>query len=590
MRFNRTRYPLRTIVRWLWHHHKGFRVQAMVNMVIGLLLVGLGLLGVELVRRLTDIATGTREGDLAITAILLGSVILSEMLLRIILTWVRAVIGVKAQNRFQQYFFARILRGEWRGVEHMHSGDLLNRLFADVGDIMSLLTEVLPSLVIIMVQFIASFVYLYAMDSMLAVILIAAAPVFIFLSRLYFNKMRRIVRKIKDSNSALQSLIQESIQHKMVVKVMERGDSMVDRLEKRQKLLRWQVKQRARFSIMSKVMVNVGFAGGYLAALVWGLFQLQGGGITMGILMAFTQLIGRIQRPLLDMARLLPTLVSSLTSCERLMELERFPLEPRLQPVKVEGSVGVRLENVTYRYKKNGKPILKNFSHDFRPGSFTAILGETGAGKTTIIRMLLALIRPQEGQVSLYSDSTVEPVPVTNATRCNFSYVPQGNTLFSGTIRENLLMGNPNATSKEMHEALRLARAEFVETLPEGIDTMCGESGGGLSEGQAQRVCIARALLRPCQILLLDEATSALDMQTEREVLQTLKTYRPELTIIFITHRLAVCDYTTDTLTMEHNDEEFEEKDTTPIPKDLQIKQSFESESLIGSNGFGENS
>lgn len=548
MRLNKTKYPLRQILRWLWSHHKGCRVQAVTNVVVGLLLVGLGLAGVETLRRLTDIATGAREGDILAMAGLFASILVMELLLHIASTWVAAVLGVKTQNLMQQKFFARLLNGKWSGVERFHSGDVLNRLFGDVGDIVRLMTEVLPSAVVVVVQFVASFVYLYTMDSSLALILIVVSPIFLILSRLYFMKMRRIVRKIKDSNSALQSIIQESVQHKMVIKVLERSGLMVDKLESRQKVLRGQVKSRARFSIFSKTLINVGFAGAYLTALVWGLLQLQEGLITVGVLMAFTQLINRIQRPLLDMARLLPTFVNSMTSAERLMELEELPLEQVGQARAIDGKVGIRFTDVTYSYSDNGRTVLRCFSHDFRPGTFTAILGETGAGKTTLIRLMLALIRQNSGKVCLYNDK--DEFDADTTTRCNFSYVPQGNTLFSGTIRDNLLMGQPGATEEQMRRALNAAMADFVFELPDGLDTVCGEQGGGLSEGQAQRIAIARALIRPCRVLLLDEATSALDVQTEHSLLENIKREFADTTIIFVTHRLAVVGFTSDQLTM----------------------------------------
>lgn len=548
MRLNKTKYPLRQILRWLWSHHKGCRVQAVTNVVVGLLLVGLGLAGVETLRRLTDIATGAREGDILAMAGLFASILVMELLLHIASTWVAAVLGVKTQNLMQQKFFARLLNGKWSGVERFHSGDVLNRLFGDVGDIVRLMTEVLPSAVVVVVQFVASFVYLYTMDSSLALILIVVSPIFLILSRLYFMKMRRIVRKIKDSNSALQSIIQESVQHKMVIKVLERSGLMVDKLESRQKVLRGQVKSRARFSIFSKTLINVGFAGAYLTALVWGLLQLQEGLITVGVLMAFTQLINRIQRPLLDMARLLPTFVNSMTSAERLMELEELPLEQVGQARAIDGKVGIRFTDVTYSYSDNGRTVLRSFSHDFRPGTFTAILGETGAGKTTLIRLMLALIRQNSGKVCLYNEK--DEFDADTTTRCNFSYVPQGNTLFSGTIRDNLLMGQPGATEEQMRRALNAAMADFVFELPDGLDTVCGEQGGGLSEGQAQRIAIARALIRPCRVLLLDEATSALDVQTEHSLLENIKQEFADTTIIFVTHRLAVVGFTSDQLTM----------------------------------------
>ena len=551
MRINKTKYPTRTLVAWLWKHHRKCRTQAIVNVVIGLLQVALGLYGVDLLKRLTDVAAHNHEGNLALMAVVFGLVLLFEMLLNVVKTWVRAVLGVKTQNIMQQSFFARLLHGEWSGVGKMHSGDVLNRLFGDVGDIVSLMTEVVPSAVIIAVQFLASFIYLYVMDAALAIILIVSAPVLMLLSRYYFRKMRRIVRKIKDSNSALQSIIQESVQNKMVVKVMEQSDNMVGKLEKRQATLRWQIKKRARFSILSKVVVNVGFAGGYLAALVWGLFQLNDQIITVGVLMAFTQLISRIQRPLLDFARLLPTFVNSLTSAERLIELELLPMEEETEPFHLKGKVGVRFQHVGYQYSKKGRKVLKDFSYDFKPGTFTAILGETGAGKTTLIRLMLALIRKGEGEVTIYDENGGYDVDVS--TRCNFSYVPQGNSLFSGTIRENLLFGNPNATTAQMKEALHIAMADFVFELPDGIDTVCGEQGGGLSEGQAQRVAIARAIVRPSKVLLLDEATSALDIETEHALLMNIKERYKDSTVIFVTHRLAVVEFTSDNLRMERN-------------------------------------
>ena len=551
VKINKTKYSSRQIAAWLWGHHRNCRLQAILNILIGLSQVGLGLLSVDTLRSLTDIATHAKEGSIIWTAVLLATIFLLEMGMHIAHTWISAVLGVRTQNLMQQFFFQRLIKGQWRGIEKYHSGDVLNRLFSDVSDIVDLMTDILPTTVVVITQFAASFVYLYVMDSTLALIVAISSPIFVLLSRIYFKRMRRIVRTIKDSNSAIQSIIQESILHKMVIKVLGREDTMVNRLEQRQRLLRKQIKARACFSIFSNTLINVGFAGAFLAALVWGLFQLQAGLITVGVLMAFTQLINRIQRPMLDMARLLPIFVNSLTSCERLIELEELPLEEEATPIQMEGNVGIRLNNVSYCYDAKRHTIIKHFSHDFRPGSFTAILGETGAGKTTLIRLLLALINPTEGTAEAYTTSDEnKSVAMSPALRCNFSYIPQGNTLFSGTIRENLLMGNPRATTEEMKQALHLAMADFVFDLHDGLDTKCSEQGGGLSEGQAQRIAVARAILHPCKVLLLDEATSALDAETEKKLLENLKQHFAGCTIIFVTHRLAVVDFTSDVITM----------------------------------------
>lgn len=563
MKFNTTKYSTKQIIKWMWTYHKGCRMQALLNIVIGLSFVACSMASVDLVRRLTDVATHKIDGDITFLSILLGSLFVLELFLHIASTWVQAILGVRTQNRMQQKFFARILAGKWSGISNYHSGDVLNRLFGDVGDIVRLMTEVLPSAVIVVIQFVWSFTYLYMYDAPLALVLVVASPIFLILSRIYFRKMRRIVRKIKDSNSAIQAIIQESIQHKMVIKVLERNNTMVDRLEQRQGLLRKQIKSRARFSIISKSIVSVGFSGAFLAALIIAIFQVYEGIITVGVLMSFMQLTNRIQQPLLDMARLLPTLVNSMTSSERLMELEELHIEEESKPVRLDDKVGIRFTDISYSYTDNGRNVINHFSHDFTPGSFTAILGETGAGKTTLIRMMLSLINPSSGKSEIYSidkDGKEQAYKIHPSLRNNFSYIPQGNTLFSGTIRENLLFGNPEATTAEMKEALHLALADFVLTLPDGLDTKCGEGGGGLSEGQAQRISIARALLHPCKVLLLDEATSALDMETEKKLLVNLKEHYKDCTIIFVTHRLAVVDFTTDCFTMIRQEEEEEVK------------------------------
>lgn len=549
MKFNKTQYSIRQIAAWLWRHHKSCRLQAFLNMFIGLSVVGLGLLGVDTIRSLTDIATHAKEGSIIWTAVLLATVFALEVFMHISSTWISAVLGVKTQNQMQQFFFRQLIKGKWRGIEKYHSGDVINRLFGDVGDIVQLMTDVLPTAVVTLTQFIASFTYLYLMDSTLALIVVTTSPVFIILSRIYFRKMRRIVRAIKDSNSAIQAIIQESIQHKMVIKVLGRENTMVEKLELRQSLLRHQIKSRTKFHIFSSTLINIGFLGAFLTALVWGLFQLHAGLITMGVLMAFTQLINRIQRPMLDVAKLLPIFINSTTSCERLMELEELPLEEDSEPVELEGGAGIRFNDVSYSYSEEGRAIIQHFSHDFSPGSFTAILGETGAGKTTLIRLILALISPTEGTAEAYTE-TQQALPLSPALRGNFSYIPQGNTLFSGTIRENLLMGNPDATTEDMEEALHIALADFVLTLPDGLETRCSEQGGGLSEGQAQRIAIARAILHPCKILLLDEATSALDAETEKELLKNLQQRFQKSTVIFVTHRMAVVDFTSNVVKM----------------------------------------
>lgn len=265
--------------------------------------------------------------------------------------------------------------------------------------------------------------------------------------------------------------------------------------------------------------------------------------ISYGAMLAFIQLVGQIQGPVRNLSRFVPVFITSFTAGERLIDLEEIRQEDVSESQMLTGCAGVRIENVCFAYAPKERLIFKNFSHTFAPGSITAIVGETGAGKTTLIRLLLSLLMPQGGNISVV-DEKGNVYPLRPSLRCNFAYVPQGNSLLSGTIRSNLLLPRPEATEDELRQALTTAAADFVFSLPKGLDTPCGESGDGLSEGQAQRIAIARALLSEGSILLFDEATSSLDPETERTVLKRITSQcGGRRTLIFITHRTEVLKY-----------------------------------------------
>jgi ABC-type multidrug transport system fused ATPase/permease subunit len=458
---------------------------------------------------------------------------------------------VELRNRFRSRFFGLLLQSEWQGKERYHSGDVLNRMVQDLGSVVSVITTTVPFAVITVVQLVASFGLLYSMDHTLAIVLVLILPLFSLLSRLYVRRMRSMTKAVRQSESQIQAVMQESLQHKTIVKTLEQSDGMIGRLAKWQEQLFGEVIVRTRFSILSRGLVSMGFSAGYLTAFIWGVFSIQGGAITFGVMTAFLQLVGRIQRPLADLARMIPTLVSALTSTERLIELEELPKEPVGDAVCMEGVAGVRFSDVSFMYADGEEEVLTHLNEDFAPGSMTAVLGETGAGKTTLIRLILALVRPTAGRVTMY-DAERE-VEVSPQTRSNLVYVPQGNTLFSGTIRDNLLLGRPDATDEQLWEVLRVACAEFVLSLPEGLDTKCGEQGGGLSEGQAQRIAIARALLKDSPILLLDEVTSSLDDATEQLVLNRVMQRYPDKTLLFITHRTEVLQHCDQVIKMVRN-------------------------------------
>ena len=537
---NEEKYTALQIFRWLWKVWKGNRLQATLNATIGLLGVGFSLAMVWAMQRAIDIGSGVREGSIYGAVGVMALITLCDFGVGIARVWIKNILGVKARNRMQQLTLTRLLHSEWRGREAMHSGDVINRLETDVNHVVDFLTETLSSTLSTIALFIGAFVYLLQMDVWLAIITVSILPLFIAGSRYYVAKMRQLSRKVRESDSFVQSMLTETMQHRMLIKTMEADEQMLGRLEGTQTELRQRVKKRTLFSVLSNLFLNTGFSLGYLIAFLWGLLRLSEGAITFGAMTAFLQLVFRIQGPARDLTRLAPAFVSVFTSAERLMELEEIPEEQQGNAVMMTAPCGVKFNGVTYRYEQNSYDTLENADYDFAPGTCTAILGETGSGKTTIIRLLLALMHPQKGSITLYNHEKEEELSPLH--RCNFVYVPQGNTLLSGTLRDNLRIGAPEATDEQMKEVLRLACANFVDELPDGLDTMFAEQGGGLSEGQAQRIAIARALLRPGSIILLDEATSALDMETERQLLENILRGQKK-TVIFVTHRQAVVDY-----------------------------------------------
>ena len=543
------KYDARTLLRWLWNAWRGNQLQAILNASIGLLSVGVSLGHVWAMKRAIDVASGTVEGNLYWAVGVMAVLILLDFALNIAGTWVRNILGIKAQNRMQQRMLDRLLRAEWKGRNHHHSADILNRLEFDVNNVVNFLTETIPSTLSVLAMFIGAFLYLFSMDKVLAVIVIGIFPMFLAVSKIYVGQMRHLTRQVRDSDSKVQSVLQETIQHRMLIKTLESDSAMVERLGNTQSELRHRVVRRTKFSVFSNMVVNFGFAFGYLVAFLWAAIRMSAHTLSFGGMTAFLQLVNRIQGPARNLTKLVPAFVSVFTAAERLMELEEDPLEEQGTPIYIKAPCGIRLQNVGYTYEDGGgDKVIDGLSFDFKPGSCTAILGETGAGKTTLVRMILALVQPQDGKIEIYHGSTHQALSPLH--RCNFVYVPQGNTLMSGTIRENLRLGKLDATDEEMLHALHVSCADFVNDLPDGLNTLCSEQGGGLSEGQAQRIAIARSLLRDRSVMLFDEATSALDTDTERQLLNNILSAHDK-TIIFITHRPAVIDYCDQTLKLE---------------------------------------
>ena len=527
--------------RWLWTHSVGARGAVLANVLAGTLNVGLSLLFIFVCKRLVDIATGAFQGSLVTYTGIVIALIVLRLLVSAFNVRLENLTNSRMRNIIRKGLYSDLLQAEWLGKERRHTGDTINRLETDVSTVTGVICSDFPQFFTTVIQLVAALVFLCTMEWRLALLLVVITPAFVAFSKVFFHRMREMTKGIRETESQVQSHLQESLQHRMVIQSMENESRMEGRLDDLQDREYGQIVERTRFNIFARTMVSAAFSFGYIAAFLWGVYGISKGSITFGVMTAFLQLVGQIQRPVVNMTRQIPSFIYATASIDRLMELEDAPKAGGGEPVKLAGPAGIRVNGLGYRYPDGKRLILNGLTYDFPPMSRTAVVGETGAGKSTLIRLMLALLKPVSGTVTLYDgEREVEASP---ATRCNLVYVPQGNTLFSGTVRENLLMGNPEATEEQMKEALRTAAAEFVFGLHDGLDTLCGEGGAGLSEGQAQRIAIARGLLRPGSILLLDEFSSSLDPETEARLMANLTETAAGKTMIFITHREKIAEF-----------------------------------------------
>jgi ABC-type multidrug transport system fused ATPase/permease subunit len=502
-----------------------------------------------------DIAVMLLQGEGSISQLKLFSlfmalVVLVRIAFNALRTYVQNTSEVMMKNSLRIRLFDMYLHLDHSDAGRHHTGDIVNRMQEDVRTVASSVMTAVPALIGASVQLVAAAVFFMWLDMRIALAVMVIIPLGIVAGRFVSKRIRTLTKDIRESDAKIQSHVQENIQHHDLLQAMEYLEPSVAGLGALQGDMYGRELKRTRFTIISRICLALSFQAGQVVAFICGAFGIAAGTVTYGMMTAFLQLVGQIQRPLMELSQTIPGMIHALASVDRIIEIEDLPSEKADESVMLEGAVGVRLENVCFAYPDSVSDVLSDFSYDFAPGSRTAIVGPTGVGKSTLIRLLLSLLHQRSGEISLYSADGVVNVPVSAATRRNLVYVPQGNSLFSGTIRDNLLVGNPDATEQQMLEALHTAAADFVQELPYGIDTQCFEKGAGLSEGQAQRIAIARALLRPGRILLLDEFSSALDAQTETLLLERLTATRSDRTMIFITHRDRVIDFCDATLSI----------------------------------------
>ena len=538
---------MKKYMQWLGRTVRPYWGPISVMMGCHVLLAACSVFFVYICKKLVDIATGVFNGADSESGLwqwlgMMAGVILFRILLNSLRTYLQTKTEIRLKNSLRARLFDVLLRVASDGGVRRHSGDILNRIQEDVRVVSSAVAGSMPNLFGTVLQFAAALAFLLYLDLRLAVVIVVVVPVGLVVGKFITGKIRNLTLDIRNRDSKVQSHLQESIQHLTLLQTLEYEENSSDELNDLQDELYSSEIRRTRFSIVSRIFVAMAFQAGYAVAFMWGVLGISHGTVTYGMMTAFLQLVGQIQRPLLDMSSQLPSIIHSTASIDRILEIEGLPQEEDAEPVMLDGPVGIRLEDISFAYPDSSRKIFDGFSFDFAPCSRTAIVGPTGIGKSTLIRLLLSLLKPQSGSMSMYTMNQLGE-PISSATRCNLVYVPQGNSLFSGTIRDNLLMGNPDATERQMIDALHVAAADFVLDLPHGLDEQCSEGGAGLSEGQAQRIAIARALLRPGSVLLLDEFSSALDAETEMILMERLTSSLSDRTMIFITHRDKIIDY-----------------------------------------------
>lgn len=534
---------MRDTIRYLFRLSSGFLLPMLPVLLLGVIEVALSLASVALSKQVVDVATGAVPGILWQTICLLAGLILFTIVIRSLLSWRTVRVHVLVQKRLTAHFFSRILRADWLKTQRFHSGDIMSRVNTDINDLVQLFVTTIPQFILTGLKLCGALAFMFVMNQTLALLLTCLVPVVLLASKLYFRKMRVLSREIKETSSFVKQFFQESVQNTGIIKALRLESLFETRLNDRQNVNIRKLIEQNQFSIFSHVVLSVGFSAGYLITFSWGLFELQAGLITFGTLTAFLQLVNMIQGPALGLVTLAPTFVSVYTATERLKEIETIEKEDYTNNIQLPALNRIEVRDVSFSYVPE-KPVLEHINITFQKGTMTALIGETGCGKTTLIRLLLAFMKPDKGIITL-SDKE-KTVPVSENTRVNFAYVPQGDFLFSGTIRENLKVVRPEATEEELIMVLIQAAAGFVFDLPDRLDTRLQEGGHGLSGGQIQRLAIARALLCESSVLLLDEVTSSLDENTEAEIIYSLKKNVKDKIIILVTHKQKVissCDY-----------------------------------------------
>ena len=530
--------------RWIFTYTRRHRAAIVFYTVLGILSTTTALVASVAGKYLIDIITGYQTSKLGLLiAIMLGSAGFS-LLFSNLINRLSTRISIRINNDIQADIFDQIVDVDWKSISEYSSGDLINRFNNDVQTVSKNAITWLPSIIIAAYNFIVTFALIWHYNRVMSLLAFASAPIMLLMSKYFISKQRQYARKVKETGSEMMGFEVETFYNFDTIKSFGVMDSYG------RKLRSWQEKMRSitldynLFTIKTNVFMSVlGMIVQY-AAFGYCLFLLWGHQITYGTMTLFLEQRVRLSGAFNSVVGIVPGFLTSSVSAHRIRELIDLPRErhiPESEQLKAlaEDGFEVRMDGVDFSYVE-GKRVITGSGFRAAPGEIVALIGPSGGGKTTMIRLMLGLVRPDAGRAYLTASDGTQ-VEMNADSRCLFSYVPQGNTILSGTVAENMLLVKEDATDGEIVEALKVACAwDFVEKLPEGINSKVGERGRGFSEGQAQRLAIARAVLRDAPILLLDEATSALDVETERRVLRSIVRQRPYKTCIVTTHRPTV--------------------------------------------------
>lgn len=524
---------------WLLAQYKPYRLQIVGLTVLQCLVALLGVASVVVNKYLVDRAT-EGQGLAWGIGIMLAATVLSVGINLLVQMWM-ITFQEKSSFSIRTAVYKKLLRSRMQKLRQFHSEDVLTRLTSDIEQVSSGMLHIMVNGVGTFMKLASAFVLLFYYDHRLALAVTAIAPVGVGMFLLLSGKMRRIQENYQKSEGAYRVFLQESLRNMEVVKAFSGEETSEEKLLRlRDDRLCWAVKIR-RMQILSRTVVSVTFTLGTTLAFLAGVVQIAEGSITYGTMTAFLSLVGQVQTPMLSLGEMARRFVSVLASVPRIREVESLEKDEEGK-VALAAPVMVRGESVSFAYDKES--VLSNLSFAVAPGEIVAVTGQSGAGKTTLIKLLLGFTTPDAGKLVLQTGEG--ETPISAATRNYFSYVPQGNTLFHGTIRENLQMADPDAEDAVLWRTLEMACAkDFVEKLPDGLDTMLGEQSSGISEGQAQRIAIARAMLRSAPVVIFDEATSALDEETEARILEKISKEENHSTYIIITHRPKALEYCT---------------------------------------------